>query len=143
MSIDSFDLNQIKLCKKVHGQLIVEQIIGSTYVIAIASDVLEQNNNIVNKIKCEIGLPVSGYVYDSQNDIYCIKCLDFIRLGFIPVAFCLKALNDEMWKIPIPVPEKVIKTQLNKKQKKDLDIFKKNFKPKQVKISFVQLVNAN
>lgn len=116
-----------------------------TYVIVTASYRKQQigNCNFLNKIRCEKGIPITGYVYDSQSDSYLVDCADYFHLGYIPVSFVIKIKELDFWETKIPVPENVLEKYLTSLQKKELNNFKKMFNSDVYKIQLIQMIDPN
>lgn len=106
-------------------------------VAAIAKD---KNKNSITKISCDIGTPLSGYVYDTQSDSYIILCNSYINLGIIPLSLKLVMNNHSNWFCRIPLPYKVIIKKLTKMQKMDLAKFASQFSDDEYTIEFIQTI---
>ena len=111
-----------------------------TFIVVLAIS-LDQSKNNLTKIHCNKGLPISGYVYDSQADSYYVECHDYITLGYIPVSFQQSMPNVGNWKQKIPMSESVIKRYLTSKQKNELRQFKTNYKNDYI-INFMQIIDC-
>lgn len=138
-NIEEKNLNFAKEVKK-HLEVITSEV--QTYIIVVAIH-KEFYRNLITKINCRKGLPIGGYVYDSQNDSYHINCVDYLHLGFIPFSFFVKIAGVEQWKNYIPVPETLIKKYLNPLQKNELKNFKNSFRESEFDIQFIQMIDAN
>jgi hypothetical protein len=130
-----------KLSKQIKNSLHIDFIDANTYIVVLAiSNQLEFNK--IQKISCKAGVPIKGYVYDAQNDNYCVECADYLNLGMIPVQIALSYSSDEWklheWKIVIPAPEKIIEKKLSITQKKQLKEFKKKYATTEFTISYMQ-----
>jgi len=133
---------ELRAAKTVHKSLVVETSDSASYIIVVAVCV-DSNKNFINRITCKKGVPIQGYIYDSQTDSYLIECADFFHLGFIPVSYVVKQNGIYAWEVHVPMPESIIKRHLLPQQKKELQNFKKHFNSKEYMISYVQMVFPN
>jgi hypothetical protein len=80
------------------------QIVPSDQSTFIIVAVLHHNihNNQLIKIKCDAGNPLGGYVYDTVNRCYYLKCLEYYALGHIDVSYYLKIKGNDFWRTRIP-----------------------------------------
>ena len=131
-----------KFLKEVHRNITVSKSSQGTYVIAVAI-CIDNSKNFINRISCKKGVPIGGYVYDAQTDSYFIECSDFVHIGNIPVSYIARVKNITSWQMYVPMPESVIKKNLNDTQKRDLKTFKNHFKSDQYIISYIQMVFPN
>lgn len=131
-----------KFAKEVQHSLEVSYSLIETYIIAVAIN-KDRGKNFINRISCSKGLPIGGYIYDAQNDNYHFECTDYLHLGCIPISFMMKVKGIPAWEIRVPIPENVIKKNLNLIQKKDLKNFRNHFQPEIYDISYIQMVNPN
>lgn len=113
-----------------------------TYIIVTAHN-HEFGRNYVNRISCKKGLPIGGYIYDSQSDSYHVDCADYFHLGYIPISFVARIKGMEDWQMRVPVPENVLKKFLTTLQKKELRNFKNHFKAENFDIQFIQMIDPN
>jgi hypothetical protein len=113
----------------------------SMYVVAIA---VEKNKdaNIRLKIPTGKGIPFGGYVYDTTNNCYCIKGVDTQNIGSVAISFHAVMPEFPNWRMPIPVPEKILRKHMSAKQKEGLAHFEEKLYPK-CKIYFLQMINHN
>ena len=125
-----------KLLKQVKKLLHIDIIDANSHIIALAIS-NRSEANVLTKISCKAGMPIKGYVYDAQNDNYCVECVDHLNLGPIPIQINLSLQNDE-WKTTIPVPDKIIEKKFNFTQKKQLKEFKKKYPAEEFIITYMQ-----
>lgn len=131
----------VKIIKNVHNELIVSIKETSTFIIVVAIH-KDDDKNFINKISCQQGVPIGGYVYNAQTDCYNIECSDFINLGYVSTSFCLNVENSE-WECKIPIPDNVLPKFFSVDQKKDLKKFKSHFNMDLYKIKYIQFVDPN
>jgi len=112
-----------------------------TYLILIATHKEDKLNTVV-RICCSRGIPIEGYVYDSQLDSYCITCYDYLLLGYIPISFTLE-LKSSCWKQKIPIAESVIENIITPSQRKEVDRFRSTFKIEECSFEYVQMIDPN
>lgn len=136
------DETNIRSAKSVQNAL--EIVISShrTYLIVVARNKNFEKNSI-SRINCKKGLPIAGYIYDSQSDSYYIDCSDYLQLGYIPVSFSAKMKGSNSWTARIPAPEAVIKKYLSDLQKKELTNFKSHFKSEEYDLEYIQMIDPN
>ena len=110
---------------------------GRTFVIlaAIAHD---SEKNTINRIRCGLGIPYAGYVYDSVRDCYNVNCTAVYFLGEVPVAMQLKMENVGYWSIPVPMPEVILKRYLTDQQKLDLKSFRSSYPSDSYDVHYIQ-----
>ena len=113
-----------------------------TYIIVTAHN-HEFGRNYVNRISCKKGLPIGGYIYDSQSDSYHVDCADYFHLGYIPISFFVKIKATSDWQVRIPMTENVIKRYLTSLQKKELKNFKNIFKAEDYNFQYIQMIDPN
>jgi len=133
---------QSKIVKEVHRSLNITITNSSTHIFVVAVN-RNPSKNFVNRITCKRGIPIGGYVYDSQSDSYVVECSDFLNLGTVPIAFMLSQKTKEEWKQFVAMPESVIKKVLSEFQKNELKKFKTHFKLDEFEIEFIQLIDPN
>lgn len=131
-----------KSAKETAHALEVMPALERTYVIVVAVH-KEKNRNIINRISCKKGIPIGGYVFDSQTDSYHVECTDYLHLGFLPVSFVAKMRGVEHWEMRLPMPELVLKKYLTSLQKKELRNFKSHFKSEEYDIQYIQMLDPN
>jgi len=119
--------------------LIIERDSQQTYLIALAHH-KDPSNNLLHRISCRKGVPIKGYVYDTQNDCYHIECCDYMPLGYISLSFYLR---QNSWKIRLPIPEDLVINSLTESQKIDLEKFKSSFKNNEFTLEFLQVIDPN
>lgn len=133
---------RLKTAKEVRDNCVVLPQPERTYVIVVAVH-RDQARNIVSKISCKKGLPLGGYVYDSQTDTYHVDCSDFLHLGYVPASFTMRVKGVDDWEARIPMPESVLKKYLNPLQKKELRNFRTHFRQEDYHIQFIQMIDPN
>lgn len=131
-----------KTAKEVLHFMEVQPSFERTYVIVVASH-RERGRNFVNRISCKKGLPIGGYIYDSQTDSYHIECADYLHLGYVPVSFTARIKGLDHWEARVPMPENVLRKYLSTLQKKELRNFKHHFKAEDYEVQYVQMIDPN
>lgn len=123
------------------SRLAVSRTDYSMYVVAIA--VVEENPDKNNRLKIATGkgIPLGGYIYDTTHRCYCVKGLDTLNIGSVAISFHVRMPEFPYWRMPIPVPEKILRKHMNAKQTEQLAYFEKTY-PK-CKIHFLQMINHN
>jgi hypothetical protein len=118
------------------------QIVPSDQPTFIIVAVLHHNihNNQLIKIKCDAGNPLGGYVYDTVNRCYYLKCLEYYALGYIDVSYYLKIKGNDFWRTRIPLPENVICRYLSKESLEKLKSFKARYKGAEYYFQFIQMI---
>jgi hypothetical protein len=92
-----------------------------TFVIIIASH-KDREQNSLQRISCKKGIPIGGYVYDSQGDNYHVECEDYCILGYIDASLIAKL---DSWKMRVPIPFHMMEDLLSDLQKKEFHNFKR------------------
>ena len=133
--------DKAKTTKETENALEVIQDIKQTYVVVVAVHKEKHRNNI-SRISCKKGIPIGGYVFDSQSDSYHVECADYLQLGFLPVSFVTRMRGVEHWQARVPMPESVIRKHLTQLQKKELRNFKNHFKAEEYNIQYIQMIDA-
>lgn len=131
-----------KLAKRVAKGLKIRADRCPTLVFAVAV-AHDPDKNFVNRLNCKRGLPLAGYIYDTQSDTYCYDCADFVFLGTVPISFRLSVEGDPDFDLAISMPEKVLRSFLSEGQRKIVARFKKHFVSSQYRVAFVQLLEPN
>jgi hypothetical protein len=131
-----------KSIKEIKSNIEVSISSEQTYIIVVAIH-KDRSRNTIGKISCKKGLPIGGYIYDSQTDTYHIECMDFLHLGFTPVSFIGRIKGITHWEMRIPMSENVIKKYLSTLQKKELKNFRHHFGVEEYDIQFIQMIDAN
>lgn len=112
-----------------------------TFLIAVAIH-KDKNRNVINRISCKKGIPITGYIYDAQAEAYCYECADYLSLGYIPISFIAK-VQGTSWHMRVPMCESVLKKFMTSVQKRDLKNFKSHFKADEYKVELFQLIDPN
>lgn len=133
---------ELKVTKEVRNNLEIFPSSEQTYVIVCAVNKDATKNNIA-RISCKKGLPLGGYVYDSQADCYHVNCSDYLHLGFIPVSYIGKMNGLFHWSVKLPLPESIVKKYLTPLQKKELRNFRNHFSVEEFDIQYIQMIDAN
>lgn len=133
---------RIKAGKEVRDNFYITPAEEQTYIIVVAIS-KDKSKNSISRIHCKKGLPIGGYIYDSQSDAYQIECVDYLHLGFVPFSFVGRIKDVQHWEIRVPMPENVIKKYLNSLQKKELKHFKNLFRSDEHDIQFIQMIDPN
>ena len=131
-----------KCAKEVGNSLEVFASVEKTYLIVIAVH-KDRHRNIINRISCKKGIPIGGYVYDSQSDTYHVECVDYLHLGYITASFVARMKGTKCWEMRVPASEMVVKKYLTSLQKKELKNFKHHFKSEDYEIQFMQMIDPN
>jgi hypothetical protein len=131
-----------KTAKEVLHFMEVQPSFERTYIIVTATH-RERVRNFINRISCKKGLPIGGYVFDSQTDSYHIECADYLHLGYVPISFVTKIKGLDHWETRVPMPENVLRKYLNSLQKKELRNFKNHFKAEDYEVQYVQMIDPN
>lgn len=83
-------------------------------------------------------IPVGGYAYDAQNDLYIVNCVDHIVLKNIPFSFKLSVNNVGNWSKIVPFPESIIKNLLNEDERMNLKHFEDIYSKEEFEFRYVQ-----
>ena len=129
-----------KTSREVHNSLELLPSFERTYIIVVARH-KDKGRNYLNRISCKKGLPIGGYVFDSQSESYHVECADYLHLGHIPISFVAKIKGLEHWEMRVPAPEAVLKKYLSALQKKELKNFKTHFKDHD--FQYIQMIDPN
>lgn len=122
----------------------IEVMVAPNPTIIIMTAVSEDHGkNTINKISCKLGIPIGGYVYDSQHDNYVLNCYDYMTLATIPLSMALRMRGCSNWMVRVPLSEGVIKNYLDNEQKKLVKEFKARYHEPYFKVHFVQLIDPN
>ncbi|MCK9458333.1 MAG: hypothetical protein M0R80_01665 [Proteobacteria bacterium] len=98
-----------------------------TFVIVLALH-KELGRNALQKIRCECGSPLGGYVYDNVNDCYYVRCVDFLSLSYVPLACLLRMKDNNFWQMYVPLPEALLIRNLSPDASNKLKAFKAVYK---------------
>ena len=110
-----------------------------TYVMVLAVH-RDDDKNKIEKISCDRGAPLGGYVYDSINECFFISCIDLLPLGYVPVSFKLEMKGTGYWEVDIPMPENVLRRYFGDSQLHDLQRFKSIHPKGECKFQFLQFI---
>ena len=110
---------------KTHLQLVRTE--DRTFVIVLALH-KELGRNALQKIRCECGSPLGGYVYDNVNDCYYVRCVDYRPLSYVPFACLLRVKDNNFWQIHVPLPESLLVRNLSNDASNKLKAFKAAYK---------------
>jgi hypothetical protein len=105
----------------------------STYVLLIATH-KQENKNKIERIHCEYGSPIGGYVYDHIRDSYLISCYDYVPIGAISLS-CSISIGASV--IHLPLPDSVVERYLSDRQKQEVNMFKHDHAD--CKFEFIQM----
>jgi len=141
--------------KEIKSKLKLIRTQQPSYIVLLVSHKTPEKNDIV-RLNCKNLIPangypfntkvvpIGGYVYDGIHDCYIINCIDYMTLGFMPFSYKLKMENVGFWTVQIPVPENLVKKNLDNKQKFELDNFKSVYEDSEIfDFHFIQFVSAN
>lgn len=130
-----------KAIKDIRERIEFEVCYTRTFIVVLAIHNDAAKNNLTT-INCRKGLPISGYLYDSQSDTCHIECHDYVPLGYIPVSFYHTMPGVGNWKQRMPMPEVVLRRYMTRNQKDDLRRFKATYKNGQYTIHFMQIIDC-
>jgi hypothetical protein len=130
-----------KACKDIRDRQEIDVCYDRTFIMALAIH-NDPSKNSLTRIHCRKGLPISGYLYDSQSDSYHIECHDYVPLGYVPVSFYHRMPGAGNWKQRIPMPELTIRRYMTASQKHDLRQFKATYKSGQYTFHFMQIIDC-
>lgn len=122
---------------KKNIQIIRQNI--STYILAFAiHKVLHKNH--MEKVKCDGGKPIGGYVYDDTKECFFINCTDWISIGYLPLCYGITTKDSDLWREYIPMPNSIVKRHFSESQKKEFEKFLIQYPEKEYKIQFLQFI---
>jgi len=98
--------------------------LDATYVLAVAIHKQDKQNTLT-RIPCKKCIPLGGYAYDVSNDCLCVRCVDYLALGFIPISYELSL--GRFWKTAVPMPAPILETYLTETQAELLTNFKETY----------------
>ena len=110
-----------------------------TYIVVLAI-CKDKSKNVIKQISCKNGVPLGGYLFDKETDSYYYECCDYFPLGTVPVGSMLRIKDYNFWTIRVPLAENVVRKFLDDTQKKDLKVFRNQFKIDQYDLQFVQMI---
>ncbi len=124
-------------------EIVVDQ--GKTTFLIVAAQHNIPSNNLLNKVPCKKGVPMTGHVYDSKHDSYFLPCVDFILLGNVNAAAYLKSRSNgwSSWSIRIPLARSVLLEFISGNQKNDLEHFIDSYNPEEHTFHYLQLIDPN
>jgi hypothetical protein len=132
-----------RFAKEVKSNLIVSQSDTQT-VVFVAAVHREPSMNAMRKVPAKRGVPIGGYVYDHGSECYLVNCIDFFSLGYVPASFTVSMPSAGGWRMPVPVPENVLKKLLSHDQRRDLKRFMSLFSGMEaVRFEYVQLTGLS
>lgn len=127
-----------KNSKDIKSKLKIANEDYHTYVVIAAVHTNHLYNNFT-KISCKKGIPINGYVYDTAEDCYYIDCVEYYKIGIIPVAYAV-CLKECAWQVHCPLPEAVIKKYLSNEQSQELKNFKQKYGSEEYNYKFLQMI---
>lgn len=134
------DVNE-KACKDLREKMNIEVSNDRTFLILLAIH-QDPTKNFNTRIQCRKGMPISGYVYDAQQQFYYIECHDYVPLGYIPVSIFVTMPGVGNWRQRMPLPEAAIRRYLSPTQKEDLRKFKLTYRNGQFDVHFMQVIDC-
>lgn len=132
-----FGIDPESFFNEARNSLIFEFGSERTFVIIIASH-KDREQNSLQRISCKKGIPIGGYVYDSQGDNYHVECEDYCILGYIDASLIAKL---DSWKMRVPIPFHMMEDLLSDLQKKEFHNFKERFINHN--FEFLQMIDPN
>lgn len=130
--------------RDVKSQLELIRRSEHTYVIVLAvHNNLASSSNVVRKVPTRRGIPIGGYVHDSTNDCYLVRCVDMVILGYVPISFKMQLKGLASWAVDVPVPETILRRHLSPTQRNELKKFMNNFENIDVSFEFIQMLGLN
>lgn len=138
---NDFEAQEKRIGKEIKSQLEVGIVYEPTFIVVLAVHP-EKELNFSKRISTRRGTPIGGYVHDTTNENYLVKCLETFALGSIPVCAKIGMRGHCNWLAEIPLSESAIKKYLNDTQKSDLKKFQSLFDEK-TKYEYVQFVSSN
>jgi len=100
------------------------RVLDATYVLIVAIHNVDTQNTLT-RIPCKRCIPLGGYAYDVSNDCICVRCIDYLSLGFIPLSYELSL--GRFWRAAVPMPAPILETYLDSTQVKLLTKFKEMY----------------
>ncbi len=128
--------------RDIKRHLTIEASHVETYLYCLVSH-KDIEKNKIERISCDRGVPIGGYVYDSSHDCYYISCHDYIPIGYISISFVMTLEQAGYWSVSVPLPERVINRYLSSQQKQDLRRFKAGYSKEQHTFQFLQLLSSD
>jgi hypothetical protein len=120
-------MNQMLNMTELKNQIKLVSSSDPTHLIVVAVHPTSTKNQI-HEIHVKHGVPVGGYVYDTVNDAYIVRCVDYLHLGVINASVKMEIADAGNFVSQLPLPQSVIFELLNDKQIDDLNLFKSTFK---------------
>jgi hypothetical protein len=109
-----------------------------TYVIAVAVHDKAELNDLVRLPNR--GVPIGGYIHDCVSNYCGINGLDYLNLGYVPIAFKLSVEGVSRWEVFLPVPPAILISYLSQEQQTDLKSFSDTYDKEGIHIEFLQMI---
>jgi hypothetical protein len=138
----SNDIEVDKTIRDIREKMQLELRKEKTFIVVIAIH-NDLSKNVLQRINCRSrGVPMSGYLYDSQTDSYHVECHDYLALGYISISCRQFMPGVGNWHIRVPLPESAIRRYLDEQQRNDLRNFKSTYKSGQFTFNFMQIIDC-
>jgi hypothetical protein len=134
-TIDMEELNQIS-----EKLVITKNNEESTMIYAVVNSLSNQNINSSNYLKCNGGVCLKGYPYDTSKDAYIVSGCHTSFLGTIPFSLVATIPSTGEWSTSIPIPKDLIKNNISPNSLKLLEDIENNFPADHFSIQFVQMI---
>ena len=128
--------------KDIKSNLVVLPLSDPSFVVAVVIHSADYVNEL-KRIPCEKGTVIGGYVYDTINKCYLVKCYDMHTIGVVGISFQLSIKNGDNWQVEIPTPPLVLKRYLDSSQKSKLKHWENKFQKGEFTFQYIQIMSSN
>lgn len=124
--------------RDILGSFEITNELDRTLLIAVVI-AKDPSLNTNQKIGCYHGTPIKGYAFSVKDDAYLIPCVEAKELGWINQTFFIGIPFTGNWKLPLPLPPKVIERYLTAAQKKLIKEMRDKYSSESHDLHFVQM----
>lgn len=133
--------NLNELVEDFKNTLVVRKMDSIVRVFLYVSNLKDKSKNKITHLKCQSGIPINGFAYDTSTDSCLISAEEVTHLVDLPFSFSISIGSE--WKEETIVPSSIIVKCLSIPEKENYNRFLEKYPKETHEIKFIQFKDCN